>query len=153
MKYQKKLYLKRNSFQNHGFKLLKNIKDFIIKRLYTLPITFQTQEYRSNDLVSKPISIPNIPEINLPIGFINRGPTYEDLLEHYMNDIDSHYIYEIVKKDDNVILKHTQKNISPNENLLFPSRIFLKNKIDKITYTITSRHNEDIIMKTLSIKE
>lgn len=75
-----------------------------------------------------------------------------NLLENYMDDIDSHYIYEVVKKDDNIILKHTQKNISPNANLLFPSRIFLKDKIEKVNYIITSRHNEDVVEKKLNIK-
>lgn len=145
--------MKKKVFQNHGFELLKSIKDFIIEKLYRIPTTFQTQEYGSNDLVNMPNFIPNTSNINLPIGLMSRGPTYEDLLADYIEDIDSYYIYEEVKKEDSIILKHTQKNISPNENILFPSRIFLKGKIDKIDYTITSRHNEDIVEKTLNIKE
>lgn len=145
--------MRRRIFQNHGFKLLKNIKGFVIKKLYEIPITSQTQEYRKNDLVNMPTFIPNTSNINLPIGLISSGRTYEDLLEDYVDDIDSYYIYEEVKKDDIVTLKHTQKNISPNENLLFPSRIFFKDKIDKFNYIITSRHNEDVVEKTLNIKD
>ena len=46
-------------------------------------------------------------------------------------------------------LKHTQKNITSLENLLFPCRIFLNKNLNKIEYEINSKLNDKVINKSI----
>ena len=76
----------------------------------------------------------------------------ESLKEDYLNEIDDYFDYKLIEKRDMIILKHSQKLIKSKENLLFPCRIFLKAPIEKIKYTISSKFNDKIIEREISIK-
>lgn len=103
--------------------------------------------YRSKERGIKPIAPTSY---TLPTGQ-RFSPPYESMKEYYYELIFYEADYDIVETSDEIILKYVQKDIKPNEIVSFPSKIFLNNSVNKVTYTIKSKHNPDIMNGEVSV--
>lgn len=131
------------------YEFLEKFKGNIISTLYVIKESYNTNKYNPNSIVNPQVHIPT-PSIPIMLGTYRES--YESLKEDYLNEIDDYFDYELIEKGDMVILKHSQKLIKAKENLLFPCRIFLKEPIEKIQYTISSKFNDKIIEREISNK-
>lgn len=131
------------------YKFLEKFKGNIISTLYAIKESYNTNKYNPNSIVNPQVHIPT-PSIPIMLGTYRES--YESLKEDYLNEIDDYFDYELIEKGDIAILKHSQKLIKAKENLLFPCRIFLKEPIEKIQYTISSKFNNKIIEREISNK-
>ena len=131
------------------YEFLEKFKGNIISTLYAIKESYNTNKYNPNSIVNPQVHIPT-PSIPIMLGTYRES--YESLKEDYLNEIDDYFDYELIEKGDMVILKHSQKLIKAKENLLFPCRIFLKEPIEKIQYTISSKFNDKIIEREINVK-
>ncbi|MEG1058664.1 MAG: ATP-binding protein [Clostridia bacterium] len=130
-----------NDFPVPKYNFLDKMSDSIIEKIFDIKETYNTKEYE-----------PTKMSANIPIGiFGNSKPTYESLVEEYKENIETNFYYQIINKDKDIYVKHIHSIINPNEKILFPCRIFFRNKPDMIQYTITSKLNSNIINKEIKI--
>ena len=139
----------KSEFPVPQYEFLEKFKENIISTLYAIKESYNTNKYNPNRIVSPQVHIPTS---TMPIMLGTYRESYESLKEDYLNEIDDYFDYKLIEKRDMIILKHSQKLIKSKENLLFPCRIFLKAPIEKIKYTISSKFNDKIIEREISIK-
>lgn len=139
----------KSEFPVPQYEFLEKFKENIISTLYAIKESYNTNKYNPNRIVSPQVHIPTS---TMPIMLGTYRESYESLKEDYLNEIDDYFDYKLIEKRDMIILKHSQKLIKSKENLLFPCRIFLKAPIEKVKYTISSKFNDKIIEREISIK-
>ena len=131
------------------YEFLEKFKGNIIPTLYSIKESYNTSKYSSDSIINTQNHIPT-PSIPIMLGTYRES--YESLKEDYLSEIDDYFDYELIEHKDMIVLKHSQKLIKAKENLLFPCRIFLKEPIEIIKYTISSKFNDKIIERKISIK-
>ena len=131
------------------YEFLEKFKGNIIPTLYSIKESYNTSKYSPDSIINTQNHIPT-PSIPIMLGTYRES--YESLKEDYLSEIDDYFDYELIEHKDMIVLKHSQKLIKAKENLLFPCRIFLKEPIEIIKYTISSKFNDKIIERKISIK-
>ncbi len=131
------------------YEFLEKFKGNIIPTLYSIKESYNTSKYSTDSIINTQNHIPT-PSIPIILGTYRES--YESLKEDYLSEIDDYFDYELIEHKDMIVLKHSQKLIKAKENLLFPCRIFLKEPIEIIKYTISSKFNDKIIEGEISIK-
>lgn len=106
-------------------------------------------QYREKDRRINPIAPTSY---KLPIGGW-AAPDYESKREYYYELIECEADYEIIETDDEIILKYLQKDIKPNETITFPSKIVFTDLIDKIEYTVKTKHNPNVMSGEIKSKK
>ena len=131
------------------YEFLEKFKGNIIPTLYSIKESYNTSKYSPDSIIN---TQNHIPTPSIPIMLGTYWESYESLKEDYLSEIDDYFDYELIEHKDMIVLKHSQKLIKAKENLLFPCRIFLKEPIEIIKYTISSKFNDKIIEREISIK-
>lgn len=91
-----------------------------------------------------PVIDPIKPTGSIINGLINTKPSYRSLKEYYKEYLNCLMNYEVINEDNFYYIKFSQKDIKPNEIVLFPSKILLSDKIGYIDYEIKTKLNYNI---------
>lgn len=102
-----------------------------------------------DDSISEFREMPRPPVSHVPSPLLNPFLTSTtDTIDTIYDYID----YGVINKEDKTILSLTIKNLKVNETMVFPGNILLKNKINKIKYTIFSKNTKEKIIGVIEVK-
>lgn len=77
------------------------------------------------------------------------------LMNSGLQNVDSYYDfidYNVLEKEDFIIIDFTIKNLKIGETMVFPGNIILNDKISSVKYSIISKKNKNKIVGTIEIK-
>lgn len=107
-----------------------------ISDLFGIKSTAEYSDYESSSKTHPPIiHSPNLP-------FINSEPDYND---DFFAEINDTFYYDVFDQGNDKIIKIKFDYIKQHTSTSFPSIIFVKEGLKSITYSISSKHNPEIV--------
>lgn len=112
------------------------LNDCEISTLFGIKSTAEYSDYESSSKTHPPIiHSPNLP-------FINSEPDYND---DFFAEINDTFYYDVFDQGNDKIIKIKFDYIKQHTSTSFPSIIFVKEGLKSITYSISSKHNPEIV--------
>ena len=107
-----------------------------ISALFGIKSTADYSDYESSSKTHPPvIHSPNLP-------FINTEPDYND---DFFEEINDTFYYDVFEQGNDKVIKIKFDYIKQHTSTSFPSIIFVKEGLKSITYSISSKHNPEIV--------